>query len=340
MLRKRPFIGQEIRGYKIKTMSNDILRQVRNLWSGHALLAAKEVGILDLLWNNPAAEDEILEGLNIDPRGGKALLAALNRSRIIMLQDNKYHLSLSGREAADPEGSLSGYLDFHIFLNNSWSSLSRRLLGRTHELCEPNRSDSPQLAKAYIRAMDLLGKPVSKKLARALKINPGDKILDLGGGSSVHAKAILKEEPLSHVTLLDRKVVIDYITTEENRESRGINNLTFLNANYLNFKSEFRYDVVLLSNVIHNECKDNIDKIFHTCFSALRQGGHLAILDYFIADEECTAPHGFELLLYSITQFGKLYKIEDISSIALKYDFSPSGIEKIDNYTLFSLRKN
>ena len=189
----------------------DVFDVVRSLWVGHALLAAHELGILNLLWRTDLSTDEIADEFSLDLRGTRALVSTLRDLGLIEQGGDVNSLTPVGREAADPEGALSGYLAFHASLRPSWTELPDRLRRRATGKFHPNCCDSPKLVESYLKAMEALGQPVADDLAKALNVKPGERVLDLGGGSGVHARAILARQPQAHVTLVERPVVVQVL---------------------------------------------------------------------------------------------------------------------------------
>lgn len=312
----------------------DIFNQVRGLWAGHALLAAQELGILDLLWRSGLSADQIAKRLSLDAHGVGALFAALRDIGIVETKDGANSLTLCGREAADPNGSISGYLAFHAMLRRSWAELPDLVRQGVHGEFEPNRSDSPELVKAYIKAMDALGKPIADDLAKALDIKPSQTVLDLGGGSSVNAQAILTQQPQAHVTLMDRPIVIRLL--QESLLITSPKNLTLAEGDYLNLKVQQQYDLVLLANIIHNEGPTDIACILNSCSMALTPGGRLAILDYFtdLPLNAGAGPAGFEMLLYLITSHGRVYSHDNLISMTTEAGFVKPDIAQVGPYCL------
>ena len=291
-----------------------VLETVRGLWTGYALLAAHELGVLALLWREDCSTDQIAKRLSLDPRGARALLSTLRDIQLVEQNVDTYTLTSEGRDVADPEGALAGYLGFHTRFRRSWVDLPDRIRQGVSSNLEPNRSGSPELTAQYIKAMDALGAPVADELAASLDIKPGQKVLDLGGGSGVYARAILSRQPEAQVVLVDRPVVIRLVRESLEKRPEFVSNLQLVEGDYFTFDGKGQFDWVLVANVVHNERAEDNARIMHTCANALRRRGRLALFDYFLGCPKPFPPAGFDLLLLLISQSGRLYSLDECQS--------------------------
>ena len=314
---------------------HDVFKYVRGVWAGHALLAAHELGVIGLLREEGQSACRIAHRLSLDIQGIYALLSTLCGLGVVAKEEGSYFLTASGREIADPAGSLSGYLDFHVLLKRSWEELPQRIRQGGRGSPEPNRSEAAEIVKNYILAMDALGQSISADLAIALNVKHGNRVLDLGGGSSCHARAILARQPHAEVTLVDRPVVVQFLRNSILAEAGSPQNLRIVEGDYLAFEGDENYDLVLLANVMHNEGPESNAKILHSCIRALRPGGRLAVLDY-LSDSFAgfSGPLGFEVLLYLITDQGMLLTYKELSSYLKKAGFGTPHMIKIGLYCL------
>jgi ubiquinone/menaquinone biosynthesis C-methylase UbiE len=320
--------------------TQDVLDSIRGVWSGHALLTAQELGVLALLASGDLGAAGIADRLSLDLRGTRALMQTLEDLGIVETKGDAYALTPIGSEAADPDGSLSGYLGFHSCLRKSWANLPDRLLGATQRDVEPNRSDSREVVMLYIKAMEALGRSVSADFAAALDVKPGEKVLDLGGGSSVHARAIAVQQPRSEVTLVDRPVVIRLLQGRALPNTRLPRNLHTVAGDYLTFDGDGRFDLAVLANVVHNEGPEENARIMRNCLRALKPGGRLALLDYLPdVTAEFTGPTGFGLLIYLITRKGTLYTKTDILTKLSEAGFVDPNESALGHYSLVIARK-
>ncbi|MDZ7860641.1 MAG: methyltransferase [Candidatus Krumholzibacteriota bacterium] len=318
-----------------------IFRQIRGLWTGHALLAAKKLGIMELLMKSGLSIPQLADQLSVDERGMRALISTLSDIGIVNNENDVISLTALGRETSLPDRSLSGYIKFHSLLSNHWANLDKLLKKGSSLPIDPNISVSPEIVKSYIEAMDALGMPISEELVNALDIKSGDRVLDLGGGSSVHARAILSKHPDAQVTLLDRPIVIKLLKEEFSGKWNISKNLILTEGDYLNLRSDEKYDIILLSNIIHNESSDNILNILESCSRVLNEGSRLAILDYFYSanNKLTSSPAGFDLLLYLITSHGKIQNLDYIEDLVKQAGFIEPVYSVLGNYRLGIYRK-
>jgi SAM-dependent methyltransferase len=320
---------------------NPVISNIRGIWTGHALLAAHDLGLLKLLKEKGLTDRQTADILQLEFRGVRALLRTLSGLGIVELKNGCYFLTSTGFEAADQSSVLYGYLSFHCLLNDAWTGLSDRIrLGASCEI-EPHRSSSLEIVRDYIKAMDALGRPVASDLAKNLNPQPGDSILDLGGGSCVHARAIIRHSPNAKVTVIERPLVIDILKETLNPDSNNANEPRLIAGDYLTYQEEEKHDLILLANIVHNENPSDIRRIFQNCSYSLKPGGRLAVLDYFASDyNEELGPSGFGMLIYLITPEGELYGEDELESMLEETGFIKDRDIQIDRYLLKIVKKN
>lgn len=152
-------------------------------------------------------------------------------------------------------------------------------------------------------------KNVAPSFASVVDLPPNANILDLGGGTGIYAYALLQKSPTARATILDRPEVLR--VAQEMAQQYGIaDRVTFQEGDMFadpihqsiateqsgdvsasegapvdtNVNSD-GYDIVLLSNILHDWDEPECRLLVAKASEALKTGGQLLIHDVFLNDE-------------------------------------------------------
>ena len=82
------------------------------------------------------------------------------------------------------------------------------------------------------------------------------------------ARAIAKRQPEATITLIDRPAVISYLRDAGNKRTNG-QQVDLVCGDYTELDLNQQYDLVLLSNILHNEDDETLQRILRGCYTAL-----------------------------------------------------------------------
>lgn len=142
--------------------------------------------------------------------------------------------------------------------------------------------------KAFIGAMDVLGRDLSISIADTFDATRFRRLLDIGGGSGTYTIAFLRKYAQLQGVLFDLPPVIA-ITRERLQAERLSHRVSLIPGDYYRDTLPAGCDLALLSAVIHqNSPAENLD-LFTKIYRALDPGGALLIRD-FVMDPSRTRP--------------------------------------------------
>jgi ubiquinone/menaquinone biosynthesis C-methylase UbiE len=172
---------------------------------------------------------------------------------------------------------------------NNWSQLTDTLRrGKNPKLAPVIGAQNPDVMRAFIGAMHVVGKDLSREIASQLDLSPFSMLLDIGGGSGTYTLAFLEKNPQMRAVIFDFPDVLALaLERMDNTAIKG--RVTFAQGDFYRDELPAGCDCALLSAIIHqNSPQQNID-LFSKINRALVPGGCLIIRDH-IMDESRTKP--------------------------------------------------
>ena len=163
-------------------------------------------------------------------------------------------------------------------------------------------------AHVHVRSRD-----VAQEVAALVDPSGVKRIADLGCGPGTYALELLKRCPDAHATLVDRPNARGFI--ERLAEEWGLaDRVTFLGVDMVDGEYGADFDVVLLSEVIHNFGDRRNQSMIRQVSSRLRPGGRVLIKDCDIAADRSGPKRAlrFALALAIFAPEGGIYPATDV----------------------------
>lgn len=126
-------------------------------------------------------------------------------------------------------------------------------------------------AQRIAAAMDARGVLLAPALALALTDIPGQRLLDIGGGSGIYATALVDARPDLRAAVLER-VPVDAAARTLVAE-RGYADRVEVVTGDMFGELPPGHDLHLLSHTLHDWDEDRVRRILHSSFAALPSGG-------------------------------------------------------------------
>ncbi len=227
----------------------------------------------------------------------------------------------------------SGYLGDSIlwrrYLQPNWRGLGDCLKagGRTLYPTEEDPDALNGRTRRYLQAMDAVAKLKAAQIIPIFSQSLGEgELLDVGAGSGALAAAFLHHFPGLRATLMDLPHVLD--CTRELMQEKGLNQgVTYLAANILEPWSPApgRFQLVLLSNIIHAYDERETFEIMTKAAGCLAEDGFLLVHDFF--------PEHFpqRALLYDLnmlvnTYNGRIFPSDFVRDALTRLGLHPSNL--------------
>ena len=299
------------------------------------LVAAIEFRLADYLSSGPASAAELAERAGISERGCLALLDGMVGLRLLHVSNGRYENTDTSRDyllSSSPK-----YVGaHHPALFRAWLPLFGQMNSTVKTGHPPHELNSPETLDLWSLLTPALAHStaaVARHTIDTVGLAEGDlEILDIGGGAAaLYADAILSLNSTAHVTQVDWPRI--------NQEAYGrlsgkglADRFHRIDGNFHDVPfGEKRYDVALLSNIMHQESVESNVRLFRKIASALRETGRLAVIDW-VVDDGRTGPAPsliFNATMLLLSPGGKSYERSEIEHI-----LSRSGFNAPVSYTL------
>lgn len=281
------------------------LYRLRDGLMGVDLLAAavSHLNLFTWLADHPATLGSLCAHFEIHIRPGDVLLTMCSALGLVTQAGGVFHLTARAREHL-VEGSPWCLKPYYDTLKKRPQTLEFLQVLRTgkpanwgsaHTLAWAQAMENDTFADEFTAAMDCRGVVLAPALARRVDVSEHTALLDVAGGSGIYACALAAANPHLKAAVLERPPV-DRIA-RKGIAKRGLADRVDVIAGDM-FEAELPggFDVVLLSNVLHDWEDPVAEALLAKAARALPSGGMLLLHDAFL-DANKTGP--LPVALYS-----------------------------------------
>lgn len=255
-----------------------------------ALIAtAVETGVADAMAEGPLAVEGLVNRCGTDLRGTSALLAGLAAIGIAERDGELFSLTPKGAFLASSHaGSVAEIVRKEWFFYKAWAELPQAVADGHARMGSWRRriEEEPETAEAFLRALDDLASLFGGELPGLAGLKGPARLLDVGGGSGSHAANLVAANPEIQATVLDlpgAKTVLDERHPELPFVAGDLDQPRFGRPD------GEQWDVVLLSNILHDHPADRNRRYLQEAASLVAPGGSLLIYEWVI-DPGLTSP--------------------------------------------------
>jgi 2-polyprenyl-3-methyl-5-hydroxy-6-metoxy-1,4-benzoquinol methylase len=289
------------------------LELAEGFFQSQVLFSINELGIFDLLADRPMTLDEIVAATGVDRGGLERLANAGAALGLLTGSDGMY------RNGAIPDRVLvqgrPGYLGNWMRLlarwMRTWTNLTEGVrTGKPVQDSSLHLGDDPEFTRDFVLGMDDYAKLRGSEIVRYLEFEDGLHVLDLGGGPGRYAILLAQHWPGLHVTIFDLPDVVKIAA--ENCRAAGLDGRVRTEAGiYLEDDIPGSYDVVFLSDVLHQEDPRTCRLILRKAYRALKPGGRIVIQGMFLNDDRMSPrwPVLHSVLLMLLYEGGRAYTV-------------------------------
>jgi len=293
--------------------SERILQMATAHWRAAILSAAEAHGVFTVLEEGAATPDEVAERTHVSRRGCRALLDGLVGTGLVELHDGRYsnHPEASAYLVRGREPYLGDYVRVQTAIMSEWTNLAEIV----------HRGQSPHIVtdvaessfwEELAPAIAAKARPAAEQAADLLEIPAMEapRFLDVGGGSGIYATVWLHKHPEARLTQIDwanvNRLARKFLQRQGVGERFDAVDADFHTADF----GDAEYDVVVLSNVAHQESPESNVALFRRARRALKPAGTLLINDFVLQDDGEDAPFAYlfhvNMLLH--TSAGAVYR--------------------------------
>lgn len=264
--------------------------------------------------------------LRADLRSTTILLDALASMGFLCKKLGRYSNSRTADAFLVPgrPGYLGNNLVYQDIIWDAWGKLGEVVrTGSTSFPLMDLISDRKDFLDGYIKGMADIAKRPAAQIAEKISFRGRGRMLDVGGGPGTYTEAFLQRSKELRGDILDLPETLR-LTKKMSGSHRLSGRISFVEGDY--HKTDFGdsvYDIVLFSNVTHDEGPAENQALLRKAWRALRPGGQVIIHD-FMLNRDRTAPlfsalFSVHMLVY--TNKGRVYSVDEYSAWLKKAGF-------------------
>ncbi|MGW0771738.1 methyltransferase [Streptomyces sp. NPDC002676] len=307
--------------------SDRILQLITGYWATGIVGTAASHSLFTHLEDGATSADQLAARAGISERGAQVLLDGLVSFGLVELHGGQYR-NTAEASAFLVEGrptSLSGFAKLkmgHMAALTGLPDVVRAGGPLTNAVVEV--ADNPHW-EGLVQAIAAQSVPVAEIAAETLRLAEAGEIsiLDIGGGSGICSAIWLGLNPDARSTQLDW-APINAIARRLLAERGVADRVSYIDGDFHTTDfGDCAHDIVMYSNIAHQEGPEDNVAIFARVRSALKPGGTLVISDYVVDDDRGGPPFALtfaaEMLLKS--RHGSTWRRDDYHTWLTKAGF-------------------
>jgi ubiquinone/menaquinone biosynthesis C-methylase UbiE len=303
-----------------------LLENVRGFMQSRIVLTGAELDLFTQIHRGIDTATALAEKNQLDNRALTRLMDALAVYGLLDKENDRYRLSPAGEflSSDHPETALPMVLHMNE-LWDTWGQLTPTVMEGKNSNRIPVASKNEHALNAFIGAMHVIGKGLSREIAGVLDLSCYHKLLDIGGGSGSYTIAFLEKNPDMRAVIFDLKSVIPL--AEARLGETGIKDrVEFVGGDFYNDELPQGCDLALLSAIIHQNSPGQNVALYRKIHRALLPGGTIMIRDHVMDESRTQPPAGavFAINMLVATEGGATYTFREV-----KQSLEQSGFENI-----------
>ncbi len=291
-------------------------QQLMGLANGYAeskaLLVANELGVFTAIGTDGRRADELSASCRTTREGMELLLQALLGLGLLRMKSGRYWNTPLGRTFLDGH-SPRAITNLLWLLNHHWSDWTSMTRALRHG--PPGWAPITKTAnfrRRFALAMQERSRMLAHPTIDSFRLpRQAERFLDLGCGAGSYAIALARRYPALQGLLVDQSVTV---AKELLRQERLTDRMHVQEGDLLTTPLPADMDIVLLSNVLHDFGRKDNRRLLRRARKALRPGGKLFIVEYFLTRDETRPAEAavFSLLMYAFTGAGRCYSWNEV----------------------------
>ena len=321
----------------MRQRQNELLSQLIHTalgyWRAQVLLAANELLVFDVLSEGPRTAQEVAARCGSSPDYTERLLNACVATQLLK-KDREHFANLRIAESFLVKGR-PGYMGNWIRLMSAWYAPWGKLSEAVREgrpVEEPIRhlGEDEDYTRDFILAMHDYAMGPGRAIVEHADLSGCRKLLDLGGGAGSYSILLAQEHGELRSVVFDLPGVVE-IAREVIAEHGLSERVTVQGGDYLADDVGAGYDAILLSNMLHQEDRENCLALLRKAREALVDGGTLIVQAVFLnsAKDGPVWATLQSLLLLLLYQGGRTYSLDETLELLVEAGFHDPVVERM-----------
>ncbi len=264
--------------------------QIGYYWETKILLTAIKLDLFSALDGRSDSPSELAQRVSLDERALSLVLHALAAMRILTKHEGRFaNTGVARKHLVKVSPDYVGHL---LVLHDSewvnWGKLEETIRTGVSPVRRHVFETDPEMGANVLAVLDRIGRGSGGNLAKFLQLDGVERMLDVGGGAGTNAIAFCREYPHLKATVFDLPSTLR--VTERSIKEAGLEDrIAVMPGNFNTDSFGGRYDLVLLSDVLHyQDAQTNAGLVRKAC-AHLTDTGRLVIKDRFL-DPDRTSP--------------------------------------------------
>jgi SAM-dependent methyltransferase len=294
-------------------------------FASQTLFSLNELGVFRLLAERPQTAAELASVIGAPQDPLERLLNAGVAVRLLTVEQGVYRNSLLAESVLIPgrRGYVGNWLRLMSRWMKAWTNLTETVrTGRP--AVEPSLFLGGDVAftRDFIKGMEDYASLRGSEIVQHLELGGGGHLLDVGGGPGTYAILFARRWADLQVTVFDLPEVV--AIAEERIAAAGVAAQVSTKAgNYHRDDLGEGYDVLFLSDVLHQESPAAAEALLAKAYRALKPGGQLIVQAMFLNEDRVSPrwPVMHSLILLSVYGGGRAYTVEETKRMTEQVGF-------------------
>ncbi len=306
-------------------------------WSAQALFAANDLGVFTVLSaKGPLSAEGLAAELGADPDATRRLLGALAAIDLLTHEDERFSNAPVAESYLVPDRPES--MVTWVSLIGSWTQTFSHLAesvrtGKPAEVPEEHLGGSADYTRQFIIGMHDYAMGPGRELARHLDLGGRTRLLDVGGGPGTYSILLAEQHPEISCVIFDLPDVVEL--AQEVIASHGLDGRVSTSpGDYHSDEFPRGYDVVLVSNTLHQEDWESCRRILDQAYASLEPGGLVVIHAMFLNEDRDGPvwPALHNLLMLLVYRGGRAYTAEQTYEMLTESGFENPTLHRMSPF--------
>jgi predicted O-methyltransferase YrrM len=319
---------------QVSDFSYQVLDLLTRYQAPAILMAAHEVGVLAQLGAGPATLDDLAERLGVPRRSLGILLRACVALELVRQEGNCYRCSPLAAATLVPgsPGYLGRLVDKEAFFYRAWARLADCVRTDRAALTpfQVRAREDPETARNFLLGLDDVAALFGSAFGRQLDLEGCRRLLDVGGGVGSYSLALLERCPQLEATILELPAVVPW-AREFVAQAGAMERVAIEPFDFLDDPLPRGYDVVLLSNILHDQPPAVNQGLLTRAYQALEPGGRAVVYEFLLDADRVTPSTSaiFAVMMLVENQGGNVYTEDDILGWLAAAGFSGLSVQRL-----------
>jgi SAM-dependent methyltransferase len=302
-----------------------------------ALKAALELDLFTAIGEKGASAAELAARCSAADRGIRILCDYLTVLGFLEKDGDRYNLTkdsaafLDRKSPAYAGGAAEFLLSDHLTQGFANVAAAVRKGGTVQGRGGSMAPEHP-MWMSFARGMSWMMMPGAQALAEIVSLDQtrDTKVLDISASHGIWGLSFAQRNPRTHVVGLDWAPVLQ--VARENAQRMGLaERFRTIEGSAFEVDLGREYDLILLPNFLHHFDAPTCVQLLRKCHAALREGGHVAIVEFVPNPDRVSPPEAatFSLVMLVSTERGDAYTFAEFQQM-----LADAGFTSIEQHPL------